>query len=82
MTLSPPMTIIALLAVGVAGVTWYAPPDLGPKYVAVHVSVATFDKLKHWAKNHPGASGQPMTMEQVIDVLADEATTDAPRAKE
>jgi hypothetical protein len=82
MTLSPPITIIALLAVGVAGVTWFAPPEPQPPYVAVHLSAATFDKLEHWAKDHPGRSGQPPTVEQAIDLLADGTRTESPHAKE
>jgi len=71
MTLSPPITIIALLAVGVAGVTWYAPPAPQPKYVAVQVSVATYDRLALWAKDRPSPSGQPVTVAQAIEILAD-----------
>ena len=82
MTLSPPISIIALLAVSVAGVTWYAPPDPQPKYVAVHVPAATYDKLEHWARGHPSESGQPLTVEQAIDMLMDGTSTESSRAKE
>lgn len=81
MYLSPPIAILAILAVGVGGVTWLAPPPREPAWVAVHISTTTYDKLSLWAKEHPGGGGQPLTVAQTIDKLAAEVVKDASREK-
>jgi len=82
MRLSPPITILALVAVGVAGVSWLMPPPREPASVAVQISIATHQKLAAWAKAHPGPTDQPMTVAQAIDVLADGPATAAAVGKD
>lgn len=70
MYVSPPLTILAILAVGLAGTTWFAPLEHGPARVALSLSTATYDKLASWGREQAGADGRPLSVEQVIEELA------------
>ena len=70
MHLSPPITVLPILAVGLAGTVSLAPPPNKPSRATVTLSTATYQKLALWAKEHTGADGRPLTVVQVIEEFA------------
>ena len=69
MHVSPPIAVLAILAVMLAAVTWLAPPQREADQIAVVLSAATYQKLALWGKAHAGADGQPQTVVEVIEAL-------------
>ena len=70
MQVSPPITVLAILAAMVAGTVWLAPPQREVAQVTVMLPMATYQKLARWGKEHAGADGRPLTVVQVIEELA------------
>ncbi len=69
MRLSPPMAVLAILAVLLASVAWLAPPHREAAEVTVTLPAATYQKLALWGKAHTGADGKPQSVVQVIEGL-------------
>ena len=74
MQLSPPITILALMATLVACTVWLAPPQRQAAQVTVMLPTATHQKLAHWGRTHADASGRALTVAQVIEAIADNWT--------
>lgn len=70
MRLSPPITVLALMAAMVAGVVWIAPPQRQAAQVTVMLPTATHQKLANWGRTHAGADGRALTVAQVIESFA------------
>ena len=70
MHVSPPITVLAILAAMLAGAVWLAPPQRELAQVTVMLPTATYQKLALWGKEHGGADGRPLTVVQVIEELA------------
>jgi hypothetical protein len=49
MYISPPIGVLAILAVGLAGAAWLAPPQREAAQVTVMLPAATHQKLALWA---------------------------------
>jgi hypothetical protein len=70
MYISPPITVLAILAAMVASVVWLAPPQREVAQVTVMLPTATYQRLALWGKEHPGADGRALDVVQVIEELA------------
>lgn len=70
MYISPPISVLAILAVGLAGTAWVAPPQREVAQVTVGLPAATYSKLTLLAKGRIGTDGQPLTVAQIIEELA------------
>ena len=70
MYVSPPIAVLAILAVGLGSTTWIAPQPREVAQVTVMLPTAIHQKLALWGKEHNGADGQPLTVVQVIEELA------------
>ncbi len=70
MRLSPPLTVLIILAAMVAGTVWLAPPQRDAGQATVMLPTATYQKLALWGKEQAGAGGRPLTVAQIIDELA------------
>ena len=71
MQVSPPIAVLATMAVLVAVVVWLAPPPREVAQVNVALPTATHQRLVQWGKDHAGVDGRPLTIAQVIEELAD-----------
>lgn len=69
MKISPPVAVLAILTVAVAGTVWLAPPQRNMTQVTVMLPTATYQKLSLRGKMNAGADGQPLTAVQVIEEL-------------
>lgn len=70
MRISPPVAVLAILALGVAAATWLAPLPRMAATVSVILPVATHQKLARWGQGHQGADGTALSVTEVIEVLA------------
>jgi hypothetical protein len=70
MYISPPIAVLAILAVGLAGAAWLTPPPREVAEATVMLPTATHQKLALWGKEDAGADGRPLTVAQVIEKLA------------
>ena len=70
MRLSPPITVLAILAVMITGTVWLAPPPQEAMQITVVLPTATHQKLAQWGADHPGTDGRPLTVLQAIEELA------------
>ena len=70
MSISPPIAVLAIAAVGVAATAWLVPPPPDVARAKVMLPAATYEKLALWGREHAGADGRPLTVEQVIEELA------------
>jgi hypothetical protein len=72
MRLSPPLTILAILAASLAGAAWFAPPMEASSQAVVVLPAATYQKLVLWAKEHTDLEGRPSSVAKAIETLADQ----------
>lgn len=77
MYLSPPIAVLAVLAVGLAGTAWLAPPQHASGQVTMMLPTATHQKLALWGNKHASADGRPLTVAQVIEELANKLEKDS-----
>lgn len=71
MKLSPPILVLAFLAVVLAGVGLLKEPAPPRTHVTVNLPVATYDKVVLWAKGRTDNTGQALTVPVAIETLAD-----------
>jgi hypothetical protein len=76
MYVSPPITILALLAVAIAGAAWLKPPHREAAQVPVSASNATYSQFVLWTKDLAIAERQYLTAEQFIEALANKLGKD------
>ena len=69
MYISPPVAVLAILAVGLASTAWLAPPQHEVAQVTVMLPAATHQKLALWARDRAHPDGRPLTVVQVIEEL-------------
>ena len=69
MKISPPIGVLAILAVGLASAAWLAPLPREKNQTSVTLSSATYQKLTLWGKEHAGTDGRSLTVAQVIEKL-------------
>lgn len=69
MYISPPIGVLAILAVGLASTAWLAPPQRQVTQVTVMLPAATHQKLALWARDRADPDGRPLTVVQVIEEL-------------
>ena len=70
MRLSPPITVLAILAVTLAAAAWIVPPMETSSRATVVLPAATYQKLVQWGKEHMDAEGKPSTVAQAIETLS------------
>jgi hypothetical protein len=77
MQLSPPLTVLAILVVGVTTVSWLAPvqrpPAQTPLQVMIEIPAGTYIELAVRLRDRLNAEGQPLTVERWIADMADRA---------
>jgi len=66
MYISPPIGVLAILAVGLASTAWIPPQPREIAQATVVLPAATYEKFALWGNEHIGADGQPLTVVQVI----------------
>jgi len=69
MYISPPLTILAFLAVVVASMAWLAPPQRHMTQITVMLPTATYQKLVLRGMMYARADERPLTAVQVIEEL-------------
>ena len=69
MYISPPIAVLAILAVGLASTAWLEPPQREVAQVTVMLPTATHQKLALWARDRADPDGRPLTVVQVIEEL-------------
>ncbi|HET8727572.1 MAG TPA: hypothetical protein VFO41_08700 [Alphaproteobacteria bacterium] len=83
MTISPPLAVLAILAVSVAAVSWWAPEPPRTTRVTVDLPPAVYDGLAEQVDGRRGADGRPLTIAQAIADLASRSVLEggaAPRS--
>lgn len=65
MHVSPPISVLVIMAAVVAAAVWFAPPQREMGQVT-----ATYQKLVLWGREHAGADGRPLTVALVIEELS------------
>ena len=70
MYISPPITVLAFLAIAYTAGVLLTPPPQELEHVTVVVPSTTYQKLVLWGKEHTGTDGRALTVVQVIDELA------------
>ena len=70
MQLSPPVTVLAVVAVMVALTVWLVPNTDTPARTTVSISAAAYEQLVRGAQSRTGTDGQPMTVSQLVEELA------------
>ncbi len=70
MHVSPPISVLVIMAAVVAAAVWFAPPQREMGQVTVVLPTATYQKLVLWGREHAGADGRPLTVALVIEELS------------
>lgn len=70
MYLSPPIAILAILAVGLASTAWLPQQPRETAQATVILPAATYGKLALWGNEHIGADVQPLAVALVIEEFA------------
>jgi len=68
---SPPIIVLAILAVGVASTAWLSPRQSEASHVNVMLPVDTYETFAQFGKEYTDADGRPLTVAQVIEEFAD-----------
>jgi hypothetical protein len=76
MHVSPPIAILAIIAALVAAAVWLAPPQPEVTEAKVMLPAATYQRLMLLGKEYSGANGRPLTVVEVIEMLANKRTND------
>lgn len=67
MKISPPIAVLAILAGGLAGAVWLAPPPRQMAQIDVTLPNSTYQKLVLRGKDQADADGRSRTVVQVIE---------------
>jgi hypothetical protein len=67
MTFSPPLSVLAILAVALAGTAWLAPEPSLLRPVTVNLTAGAYDELAKEARRRSIAEGSPMTVSEIIE---------------
>jgi hypothetical protein len=67
MTLSPPLSVLAILGVALAGTAWLAPEPSQLRPVTVNLSVGAYDELANEAQRRSTAMGSKMSVSGIIE---------------
>lgn len=70
MRLSPPITVLCLMAALVAGTVWLAPSKRDASQVPVMLPAATYHKLVLLGEGRVGVDGKALTVVQLIEEFA------------
>jgi hypothetical protein len=66
MRISPPIAILLILAVVLAGAAWLAPPAHEAAEVSVSIPMDTYQKIALETKRYADATGRTITVDQYI----------------
>jgi hypothetical protein len=69
MYISPPFSVLTILAVGLTGIAWLAPLQSMPPQKSVQLSEATFGTLELWGRTHLANDGNALSVSQVIEAM-------------
>jgi hypothetical protein len=67
MTFSPPLTVLAILGLALAGTAWLAPEPSLLRPVTVNLSSGVYDEIANEARRRSIAKGSPMTVSGIIE---------------
>jgi hypothetical protein len=67
MTFSPPLTVLAILALALAGTAWLAPEPSRLRPVTVNLPAGAYNELANEAQQRITAEGSPMTVSGIIE---------------
>jgi hypothetical protein len=67
MTFSPPLTVLAILALALAGTAWLAPEPSLLRPVTVNLPGGAYNELANEAQQRITAAGSPMTVSGIIE---------------
>jgi hypothetical protein len=67
MTFSPPLTVLAILGLALAGTAWLAPEPSQLRPVTVNLSSGVYDEIANEARRRSIAKGSQMTVSGIIE---------------
>ena len=67
MTFSPPLTVLAILGLALAGTAWLAPEPSLLRPVTVNLSAGAYDELTKEARRRSTVEGSEMTVSGIIE---------------
>jgi hypothetical protein len=67
MSVSPPLSVLAILAAALAGTAWLAPQPSPLRPVTVNLSAAAYGELANEAQRRSTVDGSPMTVSGIIE---------------
>jgi hypothetical protein len=67
MTFSPPLTVLAILALALAGTAWLAPESSLLRPVTVNLPAGAYNELAKEAQQRITAEGSQMTVSGIIE---------------
>ena len=70
MYISPPITVLAILAIAYTATVLLTPPPREIAHVTLVIPSTTYKKLVLWGQANTGTDGRPLTVVQVIEELA------------
>ena len=67
MYVSPPVSVLAIVAIAFTGVAWLKSPPREVVRITVAVPTATYKKLLLWGQKHTDPNGQAPAVETIIE---------------
>jgi hypothetical protein len=67
MTFSPPLSVLAILGLALAGTAWLAPVPSQLRPVTVNLSAGAYDEINNEARRRNTAEGSQMTVSGIIE---------------
>jgi hypothetical protein len=67
MTVSPPLTVLAILGLALAGTAWLAPEPSQLRPVTVNLSAGAYNEVVNEARRRSTVGGSQMTVSGIIE---------------
>jgi hypothetical protein len=67
MTVSPPLTVLAILGLALAGTAWLAPEPSQLRPVTVNLSAGAYNEVVNEARRRSTVEGSQMTVSGIIE---------------
>jgi len=71
MQISPPLTVLSIIILGLVVTKLYVPQKVKNE-TQVTVSKTAYDQLENWAKRHVDDSGKSLTVPKLIEKISDD----------
>ena len=69
MTVSPPLTVLAILGLALAGTAWLAPEPSQLRPVTVNLSAGAYNEVVNEARRRSTVEGSQMTVSGIIEEM-------------